>query len=227
MSKHKLSSYYAYYHNQTHFKLYSFRFQCRREVFLESVNNLIIIAAVFLQLNATGRLPVLASGHRSRAGRFDWKQIRFDSAEFRFDSIDYCCITRVVNFPEIFPKMSLNISKNVKNFYSNLQICMETVLKTSFFPEKCIKLKHKLVCQEHAYFIAPLCNAGLGNSWLTYVINKFPEISELTILLWLRSFMNCGMHCQLNVRAKLLTIISLGLAVNVQWCKYESKKTFH
>jgi len=29
-----------------------------------------------------------------------------------------------------------------------------------------------------------------------------------------------------NVLAKLLTVISLGLAVNAQWRKYESKKHF-
>ena len=48
----------------------------------------------------------------------------------------------------------------------------------------------RVVCQEHAYFTASVCNAGHGNSRLTYyVINKFRKISELTILLGLRSFM--------------------------------------
>ena len=38
ISKHRLSPYNAYYHN-SHFKLYSFRFKFRREMFLESVNS--------------------------------------------------------------------------------------------------------------------------------------------------------------------------------------------
>ena len=38
--------------------------------------------------------------------------------------------------------------------------------------------------------------------------------------------MNCGLHSQNNVLAKLLTVISLGLAVNAQLRKYKSKKHF-
>ena len=72
----------------------------------------------------------------------------------------------------------------------------------------------RVVCQEHAYFTASLCNA-LGNTQLTYVINKFPEISELTIQLGLRSFMHFW-YALSNVLTKLLTVISLGLAVNAQ-----------
>ena len=43
----------------------------------------------------------------------------------------------------------------------------------------------------------------------------------------LRPFMNCGLSALSNVLAKLLTVISLGLAVNAQWRKHESKKAFH
>ena len=34
----------------------------------------------------------------------------------------------------------------------------------------------RVVCQKRVYFTASLCNAGLGNSWLAWVINKCPEI---------------------------------------------------
>ena len=59
----------------------------------------------------------------------------------------------------------------------------------------------RVVCQEHAYFIASLCNAGLGNSWLAYyLINKFREISELNptrteVILWTVLSLVCIVKC--------------------------------
>jgi len=62
VSKHRISPYNAYYHNSqlTHFKLYSFRFKFRREMFLESVNS----AAV----NTIGRkqIPIINNSVRKR-----------------------------------------------------------------------------------------------------------------------------------------------------------------
>ena len=98
------------------------------------------------------------------------------------------------------------------------------MLKQDIFSEQCIKLQHKdvkkpniVVCQEHAYFTASLCNAVLGNSWLTTLL-----ASEAIYELWSSALS--------NVHAKLLTGISSGSAANSQWVqwriKYESKKHF-
>ena len=59
MSKHRLSLYYAYYDHTWHtLRFYSFQFQFRREVFLESVNSATV--------NATGREHIPISNNSIR-----------------------------------------------------------------------------------------------------------------------------------------------------------------
>ena len=84
----------------------------------------------------------------------------------------------------------------------------------------------RVVCQEHAYLqhhFAMLLDLETAD-WRMLLTNfwKFPNSQSYSG--WGHLWTVLSLVCIANVLAKLLTVISLGLAVNMQWCKYESKK---